>query len=165
MRFDAVIFDLFGALVDNFLSPGPNQDACAKSTDEVAMALGAPREGFAQLWHGTSSQRMLGAFATLEDYLMALCERLGVEPTPAQVVEASQLQMEFVQVQLMPRPESIETLTLLRTMGCCVGLISDCARETEIQWLKTPFAAMIDAPAFSCAVGTQKPDPRIFATA
>ena len=50
MRFDAVIFDLYGTLVDNIDEPGPYQDAYKRAIAEMARVLGAPADQFVQSW-------------------------------------------------------------------------------------------------------------------
>ena len=48
MRFDAVIFDLYGTLVDNIDEPGPYQDAYKRAIVEMARVLDAPSDQYVQ---------------------------------------------------------------------------------------------------------------------
>ena len=165
MRFDAVIFDLYGTLVDNPVAPGPKREAYRHTIGAVARALGAPASGFVQLWDDTGESRITGVFLTLETYVTALCAEIGIAPGPAQLAEAVRLRMEQSRSLLVPRPDCVETLTKLRAKGLKVGLVTDCSWETAVLWPETPFPPLFDATVFSSVVGLQKPSAEIFALA
>jgi putative hydrolase of the HAD superfamily len=63
---------------------------------------------------------------------------------------------------LIPRDDTITTITTLKSQGYTLGLISNCSPEVPLLWGRTPFAGLFDVPVFSCAVGYRKPDPRIY---
>jgi len=75
VKYQAVIFDLFGTLVDNFSMR--EHDAVKR---QMAAALSAPPEGFARLWGETFNKRVTGAFRSSKDNTEYICERLGVRP-------------------------------------------------------------------------------------
>jgi phosphoglycolate phosphatase-like HAD superfamily hydrolase len=68
MTYDAVIFDLFGTLVDNFAV----QDYY-HSLSAMAAILGVPSEDFHCLWSETARRRGTGCFATLEANIAHIC--------------------------------------------------------------------------------------------
>ena len=71
MKYKAVIFDLFGTLVDN---PGIVEDASALR--ETSSILKIPHNDFLKLWNDTAEKRTTGSFKTLEDNLEYICREL-----------------------------------------------------------------------------------------
>ena len=165
MRFDAVIFDLYGTLVDNGVAPGPKREAYRHTNAAIAKALGTPADGFVQLWDDTGDSRITGVFPTFEAYVTALCAQMGIAPGFAQLAEALRLRMELSRSLLVPRADCVETLIKLQAKGLKVGLITDCSWETVVLWPETPFPPLFDATVFSSTVGLQKPAAEIFALA
>ena len=53
-KFDAVIFDLFGTLVDNPEVPERSLGTYNRAVEDVASILGAPADEFTRLWRATS---------------------------------------------------------------------------------------------------------------
>ena len=164
-KFDAVIFDLYGTLVDETTGSVARLGGYNRTTAEVASLVGAPPDPFVQLWNDTIGQRMTGAHGSFEAYVASLCAELGVVPDPAGVAEALRLRMDFFRDRLVPRADALETLVTIREMGHKVGLITDCSWETAMLWPDTPFPPYFDTAVFSCDVGVRKPDPAIYALA
>ncbi len=157
MQYDAVIFDLFGTLIDNY--------SVAEHTrvlGEVADALGAPQDSFARLWVETYEDRATGVFPTLEASVEHICRTLDVQPDANAMAEALGVRLNLTRRTLSPRDDAITTLTHLRAAGHKVGLISDCSEEIPRLWDTTPFAALMDVAIFSCIAGIKKPDARIY---
>jgi len=153
----AVIFDLFGTLVDNFSMR--EHDAVKR---QMAAALSAPPEGFARLWGETFNKRATGAFRSTKDNTEYICQRLGVRPKDEYLKLAVKIRVDFTRRSLKPRDDALETLTQLRQEGYKIGLISDCSSEVPLLWADTPFAPLIHAVVFSCTVGLMKPAARIY---
>ena len=59
MKYKAVIFDLFGTLVDSYSVQGYN-----KLLADMASALQLPENDFSQLWRDTTYERGIGIFKT-----------------------------------------------------------------------------------------------------
>ena len=161
-KYDAVIFDLFGTLVDNPEVPGRSLGTYNRAVEDVASTLGAPADEFTRLWGATSGMRMTGVFPTAEGYMAHLCHKLGVHPDDGRLAHAARIRLDAVGRQLVPRHDSLDTLARLGRAGYKIGLISDCSRETAVHWPGTPLAPLIDAAVLSCEVGVKKPDPRIY---
>ncbi len=157
MKYKAVIFDLFGTLVDNFTMSEYN-----KVLGDMAALLNAPADGFAELWRGYFTQRIDGTHPTHEDSIRIICRDLGVAVTEEQVQRAADIRLDYTILALRPRPETIPVLTSLRELDLKVGLISDCSPEAPKAWPGTAFPPYFDVTIFSCEVGTKKPDPRIY---
>jgi putative hydrolase of the HAD superfamily len=156
MQLSAVAFDLFGTLVDDFLSWAAPMHA------ELAVALGLPHEPFMQLWRQTSEMRTIGAFQTVEASIEYVCKAMGAQLTSDQVAKAVEIRLRHTRRALEPRPNAIATLTRLKHEGYKLGLISNCSIEIPILWEKTAFADLIECPTFSCREHLKKPDPHIY---
>ncbi len=157
-RIRAVIFDLFGTLVENF-SFRRHQDVLS----EMASRLSAPHEDFIRLWvNETWNLRGTGVFPTVEANLDHVCRKIGLRPDPVKVKEALHAEFEFTRRSLAPREESILVLSGLRMLGYNTGLVSNCSPDVPVLWPQTPFAPFIDVAVFSCSAGILKPDSRIY---
>jgi putative hydrolase of the HAD superfamily len=157
MTYKAVIFDLFGTLVDNFTVP-----EYQKVLEDMAAILGAPKEAFAKLWKDSFYLRTNGTHRTHVESIRFICGETGVKVTEEQVKEAAALRLDYTVRTLQPRKEAIPTIKKIKAMGYKVGLLSDCSPETPAAWPLTPFNGLFHVTIFSCEVGTKKPDPRIY---
>jgi len=162
MKYDAVIFDLWGTLV-----PGLRGDDYMKSVGDTANALGAEPKAFAELWAGPEVQRLRdsGRFGSKREALQWTCERLGLSPSAAQLQHAADIRYDYTKCGLIPRADSVDTLTQLRQRGLKLGMMSACSADTATIWPTLPLAELFDAALLSCEVGVSKPDPRFYAMA
>jgi len=160
MKYKAVIFDLFGTLVDIF-----SRAEYDRVLREMAAALSAPSDDFSRAWIAGGDARTLGIVTSPMGSLTEVCRQLGIASTPAQLEKASRARLDYYSRNMKPRRNAVEVLSQLRAHGCRTGLISNCATEVHASWEKTPFPKLIDVPVFSCSVGLKKPDPRIYGIA
>ena len=165
LPFDAVLFDLYGTLVDETTGTPERRVELDRVTQEIAAVLGAPQDPFMALWSSTVAQRATGVHGSFEAYVTALCGELGVAPSADSAAEAFGLRVDFFRDRLDPRPDALDTLAAIRAKGLSVGLISNCSWATEMLWPSTPFPPHFDAAILSCEVGMRKPDPAIYALA
>ena len=156
MKFGAVIFDLFGTLVDDFVS------SVGQMHQEMAAALAVPYEQFMQVWRQTSEMRIIGAFETVEANIKYVCDAVNVRPGAEQIAKSVEIRMKYIRQALQPRPDATATLSQLKNQGYKLGLVSNCSIEIPILWHETAFANFIDTPIFSGRVHLRKPDPRIY---
>jgi putative hydrolase of the HAD superfamily len=161
-KYDAVIFDLFGTLIDDLTYPESQMKEYRRVSSEMASALGVPAEQFHRVWAETGDSRMAGGYSDLGASLEAICRELGESPNARQIAEATRLRIEYIRSAMAPRPDTIDTLARLRQSDYKVGLISDCGPGTAAVWDETSFAPLIDEAILSCSVGMKKPDPRIY---
>ena len=156
MKFDAVIFDLFGTLVGDFVSSAGQMNA------ELAAALEVPYEPFMRLWRETTEMRTNGAFQTVEASVEYVCGAMDAQITAAQLSKAVEIRLRHTRRALEPKPNAVATLARLKHEGYKLGLLSNCSIEIYILWQETVFANLIDYPIFSCRERLKKPDPRIY---
>jgi len=156
LTFGAVIFDLFGTLVDDFAS------SVGQTHMEFVKTLGVPPEPFTKLWRETTDMRVVGAFQTVEASIEYVCHLLDTSLTSAQLGRAVEIRLQLIRRTLDPRPAAVETLAQLRDQGYKIGLLSNCSIEIPILWPETAFADLFDSAIFSSRERLKKPDPRIF---
>jgi putative hydrolase of the HAD superfamily len=157
VKYQAVIFDLFGTLVDIF-SRREYEDVIEK----MAAVLKAPYDEFYKIWIQTANQRGTGSFRNLEENLQSICRELKVPVTSHQIEKAKQERFNYVSKALVPRKDAIMVLSHLKSTGYRTGLISNCSTEPPLIWPETQFAPLIDVAVFSSTAGIQKPDRRIY---
>src|SRR4029077_7114852 len=156
MKNGAVIFDLFGTLVDDFVS------SVGQMHQEMAAALAVPYEQFISLWGQTAKMRIIGAFETVEANIKYVCDTMNVHPGADQISKAVEIRMKYIGQALNPRPDAVTTLRQLKEQGYKLGLLSNCSIEIPILWPETAFAGFIDTPILSSLVRMKKPDLRIY---
>ena len=152
----AVIFDLFGTLVDDFVS------SVGQMHQEMARALAVPYEQFMQDWGQTAKMRIIGAFDSVEANIEYVCAAMKISPRTEQIEKAVEIRMEYIRQALRPRPDAINTPSELRNQGYKIGLLSNCSIEIPILWQETAFADLFDTAIFSSRERLKKPDPRIY---
>ena len=90
MKFLAVIFDLFGTLVENF-SFREHEDTLS----HMAEILSAPRSDFIRLWLESFEKRITGFFPSPRANIEFICRELNIEPEPTSVESAARTRIEF----------------------------------------------------------------------
>ena len=158
MKYEAVIFDLFGTLIKNFPRAESNN-----ILRRMAAELSVPPDDFSSLWHAGFDERMTGILQRYQDCIRHICQQLGVQVQDEKVELAAGMRFEMNRREVTaPREDAIEVLSYLKSNGCKTGLISDCSMETTLVWKNSPLLLLIDEVVFSCLVGVKKPDPRIY---
>jgi putative hydrolase of the HAD superfamily len=157
VKYKAVIFDLFGTLVDVY-----DPVAYYSVLREMMSILKTPDDDFIRLWHDTSEQRTNGVFRTLEENLEHICRELKVPVTKSQINLATWVRFDYVALALTPKQDAIEVLSQMKSEGYKIGLISNCSAEPPVIWPRTPFAPYFDATIFSSTSHLRKPDPGIY---
>ena len=156
MKMKAVIFDLFGTLVEDFTF------SIGKTNPTLAEVLDVPQESFAQIWRETSDLRVNGTFQTVEESILHVCEAIGARVTPQKLEGAVQTRLQQIKGGLEPKPDAIATLTRLKQSGYRLGLLSNCSIEIPTLWAETEFGHLFDTTVFSSRECLKKPDPAIF---
>ncbi len=156
MKFRAVIFDLFGTLIDDFAA------TAGSVYTEMAAALAVPYEPFMSVWNQTLDVRIIGTFETVEANIEYVLNALNEHARAEQIERAVAIRMRSMERVLQPKPDAVSTLAQLRSHGFKLGLISNASIEIPLLWQETPFADLIDEPIFSSRTYLKKPDIRIY---
>ena len=164
MPYKAVIFDMFGTLVQNL---GTDFTDLLDQTGVLAALVGNQAEKFKQLWLSPEFHRPrgLGVHRTPEEMFAYVCQAMGVSPSAAALQFAGDVRRKYYRQALTPRPDVIATLMELRRRGLKLGLMTVCSAELPEHLPHTPFAGVFDTMVFSCDVGWLKPDPRMYEAA
>ncbi len=160
MKYKAVIFDLFGTIVDNL-----SFDEYCSVLADMARILDAPPDDFTQIWIDTFDQRMVGDLECPDGNIEFACRKLGVDLNSARIKKASKIRFEYAFSGLKPRQGAIETIARIRSDGYKTGLISNCSTEVPNLWADTEFAPLFDTTVFSCSEKVAKPNSRIYEVA
>ncbi len=91
MKFDTVIFDLFGTLVTHFMA------SVGQMHKEMADVLTVPYEQFNPLWNQTTEMRVVGAFATVEASIEHVLNEMNVDAQAEQIEQAVAIRMAIHQ--------------------------------------------------------------------
>jgi putative hydrolase of the HAD superfamily len=156
-KYKAVIFDLFGTLVDKLSLRGHK-----KLLEQMAALISAPPEEFIKLWFDTFDERGLGVFKSLEANIEYICQKLEIHPEKAKIALASQINIQYTARAMKPRPYAAELLSRLKAGGYQLGLITNCSAEIPKLVNGMAFSPFLDVAVYSSLEGVQKPDRRIY---
>jgi putative hydrolase of the HAD superfamily len=151
MDIRAVVFDLFGTLIDD----SPPADY-GRFLAETAAALEADPQRFEELWDAHDVARYTGP---IEECFESICGELGV----ADYSPALALRLDRLRGLLVPRPDAVPTLRELRNRGFRLGMISNASSELSGLWIGSEFEPLFDAVLFSADERMMKPDRRLYA--
>jgi len=157
MSYRAIIFDLFGTIVDDFAAA-----SAGSNYGEFPAALGLPYDPFMQHWRQLTDRRALGEFQTVEASIEHVCNIIGVTVTAEQMTRAVEIRLRLTRRALTPRPDAVATLETLRNAGFKIGLLSNCSIEIPIVWPETKFAELFDSTVFSSRERVKKPSAKIY---
>lgn len=157
MKYKAIIFDLFGTLVDSYSVQGYN-----RLLTDMASALELPREDFSKLWRDTTYERGVGIFKTTEESIRYICNILKVSVSDENFRKCEQIRLETTSKALTPKNGAVDILKSLRGLGYKVGLITNCSAGVPLMWKNTEFSHLFDVTIFSASVGLKKPDAQIY---
>jgi len=157
MRHDAIIFDLFGTLVET-VTP----DAYGTMLAALADDLEVDRDAFVTHWRATLEHRESGRMGGLHDVLRATAHGAGSAPTDADVARAADRWLQIAKGWLVPRADAHDALSAVRSAGLKIGLLSNCSVEVPHLWPSFPLGPHFDATGFSCEIGAMKPDRLVY---
>jgi putative hydrolase of the HAD superfamily len=151
--YDAVIFDLFGTLVE---------DVYISIYQQMAECLGLDESVFRQNWAKDYNARTTGK-AHFRESLHFLCQEFDLSVSPDLLRDITDIRVGAVRCSLQSvRPGAVEVLSELSEDGISTGLLSNAALEVVDVWRSSPLATRFDATVFSCTAGTMKPNPEIY---
>lgn len=152
----AVIFDLFGTIVDDF------SGSAARYQQAFSAALGVPHDELTHRWRQLTDRRTLGEFQTVEESIEHVCNLIGANVTAEQMMQAVETRLNLTRHALQPRHDALATFEQLKSKGCKIGLLSNCSIEIPIVWPETQFAEWFDATTFSARERVKKPTAEIY---
>lgn len=158
MKYTTVIFDLGGTL-----SRSAAWAEYADAARKMAVICGAPAEEYVEQWFTNSTGLGTGIYKTWQDYIRYVCRLMNLDVSNDRTAAAAEVALSVTRNQICaPRDGALELLSYLKSNGYKIGLISDCYYDVPEIWPETPFAPYFDVTVFSCYVGMNKADPRIF---
>ncbi len=157
MPYKAIIFDLYGTLVDNFSS-----QAYDRVQEQMAKILGVPYSKFRQVMLETINDKSSGGYHAVEDNILEICRRLSIKVDTAKIEQTATLHYEFSESTLVIESKVLEALETLKGDGLLLGLITNCRPPIPFAFLQSSLAQYIDAPVFSCEERIRKPSRRIY---
>ena len=119
MKYKAIIFDLFGTLVDNISVQEYN-----RFLTDMASALELPKEDFSKFWGDTSYERGIGIFKTTEEIIRYIFNKLKASVSEESIRKCDYIRLEIIRKGLAPKSGAIQILKSLRGLGYNIGLIS-----------------------------------------
>jgi putative hydrolase of the HAD superfamily len=156
----AVIFDFFGTL-----TPSRSKALRDSEKEPTAACLGIPASDWIRAVDESWNDRVVGADESLALAFQRIACRLNYDPTDEQLAAATQTRLAAYVDSAALRPDALDTLGRLRSMGFKIGLVTDCSLELPAVWHRLPVADLVDSAVFSCIEGTRKPDPILFTAA
>lgn len=157
MQHDAVIFDLFGTLVNTVTPAEYGELLCT-----LGARLGVSPERFEAEWRISITEREAGTLGGVPGILRTTAQRAGGDPKAGALEAAARDWLGSARRWLTPRERTLQTLEAFHDAGYVIGVLSNCSAEVPILWQDTTIARSIHMPVFSCDVGMMKPDPRIY---
>ena len=156
MSYRAIIFDLFGTIVDGFAASAVGYQ------EQFSAALGVPQDALMPHWRQLTDRRTLGEFQTIEASIEHVCNIIGLSATEEQIARAIEIRLQLTRRALTPRPDALATLQKLKADGFKIGLLSNCSIEIPIVWPETAFAEWFDSTVFSARERIKKPAAEIY---
>lgn len=157
MKFKAVIFDLFGTLVE---PSDPAGDA--RQMRKTSSILKLEHEKFIKLYDETFERQQTGGFKTINEYLVFACQEFGA-PVKASDIDYARIDwLDYLIATMAPRRHAGETLTELKKKNKKIALLSNCTMDVSEIWPRISIAKFFDITIFSSECGLQKPDPGIY---
>ena len=159
MPYRAIVFDLFGTLVENFSSQAYDQVQA-----QMAKSLDIAYPKFRQVMLETINDKSSDGYYAVEDNILEICHRLSIEVDTTQIEQVVTLHHEFSESTLVIEPKVLEALDTLKRDGLLLGLITNCRPPIPSAFLKSSLSQYIDIPVFSCEERIKKPSRRIYKT-
>jgi putative hydrolase of the HAD superfamily len=157
VKYQAIIFDLFGTLIHAW---SPEQEELTIA--QMASVLAVNPVDLVQLWRAMAGDRMTGVYKDFESCLQDICHRLGVIVSDKQIQMAVMIRKQQTNQEMELQNGAEAVLSELRSQGYLTGLISNLSMTGIEYWKATRLVPLIDVTVMSCLEGMRKPDPRMY---
>lgn len=157
MAVRAVVFDLFITLTD-----WEAERRRRVLEGELAAAMRVDPVALSALMRATFDERARGRFGDVRSTFVALAARLGCTLAGDHLDQVLALRFQHQRSVVVPRAGVMDVLARVRGDGYRTAILTDCTGELVDLWPSLPFAAVVDAVTFSCAMGVRKPDPACY---
>jgi putative hydrolase of the HAD superfamily len=164
----AVLFDLYGTLVDVTIDTRPPRIWRRLATDLGASGISLPADELCARYHDQVAHdtREHGEPFVLNKKFFHDLLRNGDEPDPQFVAAFARRFRRLTTRRIRVRPYALPLFAALRRSGCKIGLVSNTdAKLTDHDLEVLKLRHEFDALVLSSQVGVKKPDPRIFTIA
>lgn len=152
----AVVFDLFGTLVD-----APTREDRAHAAARISAVAQVPPAVAERVLADSWAERHDGRLPTTEALGAHLWERCGrTGPVPA---ELPALLARLAAPRLAADPAVLSVIDGLRRGGTRIGVLSDASADIADAWPRTALAGLADTAVFSCRAGAVKPAAALYA--
>ena len=159
--FKALIFDLYGTLVEIF-----KLSEYQTNLNAITTTLGLDPERFSDCWKDSWDVYPYGDYPSVKarfEYALAKYHSKSVYPKPKGLEKAIKLRLEYIRRQNSLIKEGVfDALDWAKAQGYKLGMVSNCSTETALYWHENPLSKYIPAPTLSCIVKLKKPQPEIF---
>ena len=157
MKYKAIIFDLYGTLVDNF-----SFKEYSNMLSDMSTILGIESTGFINEWLDSFEMRILGKLKGPRENIEYICDKMKKIVSEDKIEKAAKMRLDFEKNALKPRKNYIKVLKKLSDLSYKLGLISNCSHETVQVWKNVALSKIFKEPVFSAEVGIKKPDIKIY---
>lgn len=110
----------------------------------MASVLLSPAKDYSPLWSATAHKRSIGLINSIEANIQYICKELGILIDGVKIKPAIQIRYDFMAKTMRPQPDTLETLSYLKSRGFKIGLISNCSPETPVIWKDSPFLPLFE---------------------
>lgn len=157
--YKAVIFDLYGTLIEN-----PSKNEYKNELEIMSAILKIDIKEFEHYWNReTYMKRVLGYYKTIEGNLIDICKSAKVNISHEKIMNAAASRENFTKSSLEKLKDNTRAvLEGLKKRGYKIGLISDCSCDVPKYWNTCKIKSFFDSEVFSCVSGVKKPDNKIY---
>ncbi len=159
--FQALVFDLYGTLVEIF-----KQSEYKGNLNAIIAALNLDPGRFEEAWKETWEIYPYGDYPSVKARFESALERYhdtDEYPRPKGLQLAIKLRNDYIRSQNLKIKEgAMDALEWVTRQGYKLGMVSNCSIETAVFWKESPLSKHIPDPTLSCLVKLKKPEPEIF---
>ena len=160
MRFDAVLFDLFGTII-----PRPERSRHKKMMRDLAEIAEVDSDLFADVWISTNRERV-SRYGTDTDRMMkSVLDRFDLVLDQASVQKMTKVWYDMTTSHFYFFDDVIPAFEDLKRDGMKIGLLTNCGPIVPELIEGSEIRHLLDAAVYSTIEGFVKPDPEIYLSA